>query len=198
MPIHSHALEIVQTLVRHGYLAYFAGGWVRDFVMGRISDDIDIATDAPIDVILDLFPRTLLVGIQFGVVIVLVDGHQYTWPYRQRADHCTRQNRHARERCDPANARLDPGEWTIDAGPWRKPPSGNMPTIRRRQRRSRITRTVAGSGRPRSRRERIHRPIKPAKKRMTKNLGDADEVDPPGDMQHQQRLHRTATDDSPR
>lgn len=77
MPIHSHALEIVQTLVRHGYLAYFAGGWVRDFVMGRISDDIDIATDAPIDVILDLFPRTLLVGIQFGVVIVLVDGHQY-------------------------------------------------------------------------------------------------------------------------
>lgn len=75
--IHSHALEIVQKLVRHGYIAYFAGGWVRDFVMGRISDDIDIATDAPTDVILDLFPRTLLVGIQFGVVIVLVDGHQY-------------------------------------------------------------------------------------------------------------------------
>jgi poly(A) polymerase len=75
--IHSHALEIVQKLVRHGYIAYFAGGWVRDFVMGRISDDIDIATNAPTDVILDLFPRTLLVGIQFGVVIVLVDGHQY-------------------------------------------------------------------------------------------------------------------------
>lgn len=75
--IHSHAIEIVQKLVRHGYIAYFAGGWVRDFVMGRISDDIDIATDAPTDVILDLFPRTLLVGIQFGVVIVLIDGHQY-------------------------------------------------------------------------------------------------------------------------
>lgn len=77
MPIHSHALEIVQTLNRAGHIAYFAGGWVRDYLMDHPSDDIDIATSASPQQILDLFPRTILVGLQFGVVIVPIDGHQY-------------------------------------------------------------------------------------------------------------------------
>jgi poly(A) polymerase len=77
MPIHSHALEIVQTLNRAGHIAYFAGGWVRDYLMGHPSDDIDIATSASPEQVLDLFPRTILVGLQFGVVIVPIDGHQY-------------------------------------------------------------------------------------------------------------------------
>lgn len=77
MPIHSHALEIVQKLNREGHIAYFAGGWVRDFIMGHPSDDIDIATSASPEQLLDLFPRTILVGLQFGVVIVPIDGHQY-------------------------------------------------------------------------------------------------------------------------
>jgi len=77
MPIHSHALEIIQTLNRAGHIAYFAGGWVRDYLMGHPSDDIDIATSASPQQVLDLFPRTILVGLQFGVVIVPIDGHQY-------------------------------------------------------------------------------------------------------------------------
>ncbi|MCB1118555.1 MAG: CCA tRNA nucleotidyltransferase [Chlamydiia bacterium] len=71
------ATDIVKHLVRHGYTAYFAGGWVRDYLMGHPSSDIDIATDAPPEVILDLFPRTILVGLQFGVVIVVWHGHQF-------------------------------------------------------------------------------------------------------------------------
>lgn len=74
---HSHAVDIVTKLVQEGHTAYFAGGWVRDFLMGHPSDDIDIATSATPQQILDLFPRTILVGLQFGVVIVSVDGHQY-------------------------------------------------------------------------------------------------------------------------
>lgn len=77
MPIHSHALDIVKELNRAGHIAYFAGGWVRDYLMGHPSDDIDIATSASPEQILDLFPRTILVGLQFGVVIVSIDGHQY-------------------------------------------------------------------------------------------------------------------------
>lgn len=77
MSTQTHAINIVQKLVRHGYIAYFAGGWVRDFIMHRPSDDIDIATNATPEVILDLFPRTILVGLQFGVVIVAVDGLQF-------------------------------------------------------------------------------------------------------------------------
>lgn len=71
------ATDIVKKLVRSGYKAYFAGGWVRDYLMGHPSDDIDIATDAPPQVILDLFPHTILVGLAFGVVIVVSGGHQF-------------------------------------------------------------------------------------------------------------------------
>lgn len=70
-----HALSIIKKLNAAGYIALFAGGWVRDFLLGHPSDDIDIATDAPPQVILDLFPRTICVGISFGVVIVDHDGH---------------------------------------------------------------------------------------------------------------------------
>lgn len=71
------AVEIVETLVKHGYTAYFAGGWVRDFLMGNPSSDIDIATNATPEKILDLFPHTIKVGIAFGVVVVMKYGHQY-------------------------------------------------------------------------------------------------------------------------
>jgi len=71
------ATGIVKKLKNAGFVAYFAGGWVRDHLMGNPSDDIDIATDAPPEKILDLFPRTILVGLAFGVVVVVADGHQF-------------------------------------------------------------------------------------------------------------------------
>ncbi|MDP1880446.1 MAG: CCA tRNA nucleotidyltransferase [Parachlamydiaceae bacterium] len=71
------AKEIVIKLTKAGHLAYFAGGWVRDFVMGHPSEDIDIATDATPAKLMDLFPQTVLVGLAFGVVIVVVEGHSF-------------------------------------------------------------------------------------------------------------------------
>lgn len=71
------AIEIVKTLVNAGYTAYFAGGWVRDFIMKHPSDDIDIATNASPEVVMELFPRTVQVGLAFGVVVVLMHGHQF-------------------------------------------------------------------------------------------------------------------------
>ena len=71
------ATQIVQTLRDNGFIAYFAGGWVRDYLMGHPSDDVDIATDANPTEILSLFPNTIEVGIAFGVVVVLMDGHQF-------------------------------------------------------------------------------------------------------------------------
>lgn len=72
-----NAVKIVKKLVAHGYIAYLAGGWVRDFLMGHPSDDIDIATNATPPQIMDLFPNTVLVGLTFGVVIVVIEGHAY-------------------------------------------------------------------------------------------------------------------------
>ena len=72
-----HAKAIVAKLTRAGYTAYFAGGWVRDYLMGHPSEDIDIATNASPAEIMDLFPHTILVGLAFGVVIVVIEGHQF-------------------------------------------------------------------------------------------------------------------------
>lgn len=77
MDIEKSALKIVKTLEKAGYTAYYAGGWVRDYLLDHPSDDIDIATDAKPEVIVDLFPKTIQVGISFGVVVVLMDGHQF-------------------------------------------------------------------------------------------------------------------------
>lgn len=71
------AKKIVQVLQEAGYIAYFAGGWVRDYLMKHPSDDIDIATDASVREIQKLFPKTIPVGVAFGIVIVVENGLQF-------------------------------------------------------------------------------------------------------------------------
>ena len=68
------ALSIVATLRERGYEAYFAGGCVRDLLLGREPADYDVATSATPDVVLDMFPRTFAVGAHFGVVLVSTCG----------------------------------------------------------------------------------------------------------------------------
>lgn len=77
MDVKQGATEIITTLGKAGYIAYFAGGWVRDYIMKHPSDDIDIATNAPPEKIIELFPHTIKVGLAFGIVIVVLKGHQY-------------------------------------------------------------------------------------------------------------------------
>jgi len=71
------ALSVLQKLYENGYTAFFAGGWVRDFLMDHPSDDIDIVTDAHVDEIQKLFQKTIPVGIHFGIIIVVEEGHQF-------------------------------------------------------------------------------------------------------------------------
>ena len=68
------ATELVRRLRAAGYEAYFAGGCVRDRLLGREPLDYDIATSAPPETVQALFPRTVPVGAQFGVVLVVTDG----------------------------------------------------------------------------------------------------------------------------
>ena len=65
-----HAVEIVSKLREHGHLAYFAGGCVRDLLLSREPADYDVATDATPRQVMQIFPQTLAVGEQFGVVLV--------------------------------------------------------------------------------------------------------------------------------
>lgn len=71
------AKEIIQILRKEGFVAYFAGGWVRDFLMKHPSNDIDIASSALPKQIQDIFPKTIPVGIQFGIVIIVHGGHHF-------------------------------------------------------------------------------------------------------------------------
>jgi len=64
------AVQIVQRLRGARFQAYLVGGCVRDLVMGREPKDYDICTDAQPDEVVKLFPDSLTVGAQFGVVVV--------------------------------------------------------------------------------------------------------------------------------
>lgn len=64
------ATQIVRTLRSHGHTAYFAGGCVRDELLGLDPTDFDVATDATPDRIRAIFPRTDAVGAAFGVILV--------------------------------------------------------------------------------------------------------------------------------
>ncbi len=65
------ARGIVSRLQRAGHVAYFAGGCVRDRVLGREPQDYDVATDARPEDVQRLFPRTVAVGAHFGVIVVV-------------------------------------------------------------------------------------------------------------------------------
>ena len=68
------AASIVRTLVERGHRAVFAGGCVRDMLLGAEPKDFDVATSALPEELLKIFPRTVAVGIAFGVVRVLGTG----------------------------------------------------------------------------------------------------------------------------
>jgi poly(A) polymerase len=68
------AREIVRVLQEAGFPAYFAGGCVRDMLLGVAAKDFDVATSATPEVVIGLFAalgkKTFAVGAHFGVVLV--------------------------------------------------------------------------------------------------------------------------------
>ena len=56
------AAEIVRRLQAAGFSAFWVGGCVRDYLLGREPDDYDIVTSALPDQIEKLFPKTIPVG----------------------------------------------------------------------------------------------------------------------------------------
>jgi putative nucleotidyltransferase with HDIG domain len=69
-PTRQAASDIVRRLRDAGFTAYLVGGCVRDIVMGNEPKDYDIATSAQPAQVVEMFPSSLTVGAQFGVVIV--------------------------------------------------------------------------------------------------------------------------------
>jgi len=64
---------VVARLRAAGHETYWAGGCVRDELLGRTPTDYDVATAAPPEIVRNVFGkrRTLAVGAAFGVITVL-------------------------------------------------------------------------------------------------------------------------------
>jgi poly(A) polymerase len=74
MPTTNLLLELATTIVARlqaqGHVAYFAGGCVRDRIMGREPADYDVATSATPQQVAALFSNSQKVGAAFGVILV--------------------------------------------------------------------------------------------------------------------------------
>lgn len=71
IPLSPEVLRLARTLEDAGYEAWCVGGAIRDFLLGNLESDVDLATSAPPEVVLALFKRTVPVGIAHGTVGVL-------------------------------------------------------------------------------------------------------------------------------
>ncbi len=76
-PAFSNGMDILEKLERHGHSAFFVGGAVRDFLIGRPVGDIDITTSAKPEQVMEIFPKVIPVGIEHGTVIVRHVGESF-------------------------------------------------------------------------------------------------------------------------
>lgn len=99
------ARRVVSRLQHSGFSAFWVGGSVRDFLLGRPPEDYDIATNARPEQIEQVFSRTIPVGRKFGVVVVVEMGcHFQVATFRAEADY--RDGRHP-GRVEFSDARAD-------------------------------------------------------------------------------------------
>ena len=71
------SVQIVKILKKAGHEAYWAGGTVRDLLMGKNPKDYDIATSAKPEEIENLLEKTIPVGKKFGVIIAVKNNYRF-------------------------------------------------------------------------------------------------------------------------
>ena len=82
------ASRIILKLEEEGYEGYFVGGSVRDFLLNRPINDVDITTDALPDDIERIFDKTIDVGKEHGTIVVLIDQDPFeVTTYRVEGDY---------------------------------------------------------------------------------------------------------------
>lgn len=73
----SSAVPLLVQIEQAGYEAFFVGGSVRDYLLGRKIADVDIATSALPAELKQIFPKTADVGIEHGTILVHFKGVPY-------------------------------------------------------------------------------------------------------------------------
>ncbi|MBN2504493.1 MAG: CCA tRNA nucleotidyltransferase, partial [Bacilli bacterium] len=72
-----NAKKVLEFLTTKGHKAYLVGGFVRDFLLGMTTDDIDITTNARPEQVMDYFPGSKATGIKFGTVTVIMEKDKF-------------------------------------------------------------------------------------------------------------------------
>jgi hypothetical protein len=85
-PAWARGRRVAERLLAAGHETWFAGGCVRDRLLGIPCDDVDVATAAPPEAVEALFPRTVPVGKAFGIIVVVDDDGGHTEVATFRAD----------------------------------------------------------------------------------------------------------------
>ena len=73
----STSLEIIEELKAAGHQAFWAGGCVRDMILGTEPKDFDIVTSAKPDEIEQILEKTIPIGKEFGVILAIKNGHHF-------------------------------------------------------------------------------------------------------------------------
>lgn len=76
-PAMKEACSVLDILLQAGFSAYFVGGAVRDTLLGKPIHDIDIATNAKPEQVLELFAHSIPTGLQHGTVTVVNNKENY-------------------------------------------------------------------------------------------------------------------------
>jgi len=71
------SIQIIEILRKAGHEAYWAGGCVRDMLLGIEPKDFDIVTSAKPDEIEDLLEKTIPIGKKYGVILAIQNGHHF-------------------------------------------------------------------------------------------------------------------------
>jgi poly(A) polymerase len=114
-PARAAAVAVLQTLRQAGFDSYFAGGCVRDALLGATPKDYDVATNAHPEQVRGLFRGARAVGESFGVVLVRREGFiMEVATFRKEWGYTDKRRPDAVEFCDAADdaARRD---FTINA-----------------------------------------------------------------------------------
>ena len=71
--IPGYVQKVAKTLVDNGFECYLVGGAIRDIVLGKTPHDYDLATDALPDEMINIFPKSVATGAQFGTILALTE-----------------------------------------------------------------------------------------------------------------------------
>lgn len=71
------SLKVLEKIEEKGYIAYIVGGFVRDYILGIESEDVDIATNATPKQIMEIFDNSVLPNEEYGAVTLYVKNSRF-------------------------------------------------------------------------------------------------------------------------